>query len=117
MAQNLYRVKVTSFINNTLLQPGDEVVYDGEPGDNLEPISDSAKSRKSARDAQRQAAARGREFALRHPEAHVGTAAPGNSGMTHEQNAGLQAAGPDAGLTPEEVSALPAPEAKPRKGK
>lgn len=112
-----YRVTATSFINNALLQPGDEVQYDGEPGDNLEPINAPASGRKTARVAARAAAARARDFALRHPEAHIGTAAPGNSGMTHEQHAGIAAAAPEEALTPEEVSALPSDAPKPRKGK
>jgi hypothetical protein len=112
-----YRVNRTSYINNALVVEGDEVQYDGEPGDNLEPINDPAKGRKTARVAAREAAARAREFALRHPEAHIGRAVPGDQPMSHEQAAGISAAAPAEALTPEEVSALETPKAAPRKGK
>jgi len=38
-----YIVKTKSFINNTLLEEGDEVEYDGEPSGNLEPVDRAAK--------------------------------------------------------------------------
>jgi hypothetical protein len=41
MAQ--YRVLQTSFINNALVQEGEVVEFDGEPGSNLEPLKKSKK--------------------------------------------------------------------------
>jgi hypothetical protein len=39
-----YRVKEKSFINNVLVEEGAIVEYDGEPSDNLEPVSKRAKA-------------------------------------------------------------------------
>ena len=39
-----YRVLTRSFINLQTFEPGDEVEYDGEPADNLEPICKEAKA-------------------------------------------------------------------------
>lgn len=33
-----YRVKEKSFINNTIVEAGEEIEYDGEASDNLEPL-------------------------------------------------------------------------------
>lgn len=35
-----YRVKVTSFIENKLIEPGTIIEYTGIPGDNLEAVGD-----------------------------------------------------------------------------
>lgn len=37
-----YRVVQKSFMYGHTLEPGSEVEYDGEPGDNLEPLNDAA---------------------------------------------------------------------------
>lgn len=39
-----YRVLELSFINERLLQPGEEIEFAGDPGDNLEPLDDEAKA-------------------------------------------------------------------------
>lgn len=57
MAQ--YRVLVTSFINNKLVQPDEIVDYDGEASDNLELIPDQAPAQtaKTSKAAKSQPAA------------------------------------------------------------
>jgi len=38
-----YRVLELSFIDSRLVQPGEEIEYDGHPGDNLQPLNDAAE--------------------------------------------------------------------------
>lgn len=58
-----YRVKTKSFINDTIVEEGTEVDYDGQPGDNLEPLDDAARTAtaevQTARDAKAAAIASG----------------------------------------------------------
>ncbi len=42
-----YKVLEKSFINNTLLEPGETVEYDGKPGSNLELIKETRGRRKA----------------------------------------------------------------------
>ena len=39
-----YKVLIKSFINNTIVEQGDIVSFDGQPGANLELIKDSVKN-------------------------------------------------------------------------
>lgn len=39
-----YRVLERSFIDNRLVEPGEEVEYEGLPGHNLEPLDKAAKA-------------------------------------------------------------------------
>lgn len=39
-----YKVLAKSFINNSIVNPGDEVEYDGVPGKALEPVDEAAKA-------------------------------------------------------------------------
>lgn len=43
-----YKVLALSYIDHRLVQEGEEVEYDHEPGHNLEPIDAAAKKRKQA---------------------------------------------------------------------
>lgn len=47
--QPLYRVLARSFIGNSIVEEGAEVVYHGEPGSNLEPLNDVAERAKAGR--------------------------------------------------------------------
>lgn len=44
-----YRVLAKSFINNGIVEEGAEVVFHGEPGENLEPLNDAAVKAKTER--------------------------------------------------------------------
>lgn len=106
MAKQLrYRATEKVYVDGVLYAAGDEFVSDKPPGDAWEPLDEAGTKAKSVYQAQRSAAVRARESALRHPEAHIGTAAPGNSAATHEQAAAIEAV-PELGLSPAEASAL-----------
>ena len=127
MATKTYLVKEACYVGDVYYKPGQTFDYDfgdlgkypkdyedenlaGKPrtvGDHLQEVKiGTAKGDEAI-------AAVAREQALIVPEGHIGTAAAPNSGMTPEQNAGLQALGSDAHLTPEEVSQADAPTIKP----
>ena len=44
-----YRVRELSYIDNRLVDAGEEVVYDGLPGSNLEPLNDAAEAAAAAK--------------------------------------------------------------------
>ncbi len=59
-----YRVKETSFINNVMCSPGDEIEFDGVPHANLEPVDAPAKKAVGAsKDADRESLARQQDAA------------------------------------------------------
>ena len=39
-----YKVKATSFFNDNIVPEGTVIQFDGEPGDNLEPLNDEARA-------------------------------------------------------------------------
>ena len=100
-----YRALEKVYVDGVLYSTDDEFISDKPPGDAWEPLDKAGVKAKSAHQAQRAAAVRAREFALRHPEAHIGTAALGNSAATHEQAAAIEAV-PELGLSPAEASVL-----------
>lgn len=100
-----YRATEKVYVDGVLYAAGDEFISDKPPGDAWEPLDKAGVKAKSTYQASRSAAVRAREFALRHPEAHIGTAAPGNSAATHEQAAAIEAA-PELGLSPAAASVL-----------
>ena len=53
----LYRVRELSYIDNRLVDAGEEVTYDGLPGTNLEPLNDAAKAQAALAEKQRRAPA------------------------------------------------------------
>ncbi len=59
-----YRVKETSFINNVMCSPGDEIEFDGVPHANLEPIDAAArKAAMGGKEADRESLARQQDAA------------------------------------------------------
>ena len=38
-----YRLNQTAWINETLLEPGTEIDFDGQPGPHMEPLDDEAR--------------------------------------------------------------------------
>jgi len=100
-----YRALEKVYVDGVLYATGDEFMSDRPPGDAWEPLDKAGVKAKSAHQAQRAAAVRAREHALRHPEAHVGGPAPGNSAATHEQAAAIEAV-PELGLSAAAASAL-----------
>lgn len=112
MASKTYLVNQESFIGDVLYRAGDKVTFDfgdAEIGDNLTELSGKTGTTPEA------IAAEARENALNHPEGHIGMPVGPNQAMTHEQGAALNALGPDADMTPQEVSAAVATEMKPKK--
>lgn len=68
-----YKTKSQSFINDTLVPADTEVDFDGEPGDNLEPVDDAAKEAVAAAAARRESKAAAIKSALQ------GTIDPANA--------------------------------------
>jgi len=52
-----YRVRELSYIDNRLVDAGEEVTYDGLPGHNLEPLNDAAEAAAAKAEKQRRAPA------------------------------------------------------------
>lgn len=68
-----YKTKSQSFINDTLVPADVEVDFDGEPGENLEPVDDAAKEAVATAAARREAKAAAIKSALQ------GTIDPANA--------------------------------------
>ena len=102
-----YRALEKVYVDGVLYSTDDEFISDKPPGDAWEPLDKAGVKAKSTHQAARKAIQDAREFALRHPEAHIGEAAPGNSAMTPEQAAEARAI-LDLGLTPEEIATIQA---------
>lgn len=99
------------YVDGVLIAAGDTFRSDKPPGEAWQATCKDGAKAKDKVTLARQSAARAREHALRHPEAHIGGPGPGNSALTHEQAAAIEAA-PELGLSGTEASTLPSAEPK-----